>query len=143
MGIDLMIPVILISIMVVWWVVLWVYGRLQIKEPTRKIAKILLDTDHFVYLATSGGVEVGAYSTRRYVLRHVPSEDVTYINRDNFNDHWWVTGDLEWMNSYEQDLIGSLINSDHQRKLDNHKEACDIEKEARDKRFRELAKEKY
>lgn len=143
MGIDLMIPVILISIMVVWCAVLWVYERLQIKEPTRKIASLLLDDNHFVYSEVKEEIGVGKYSTRKYAIRHVPSGDMTYINRNHFNDYWWLTGDLAWMNKHEQDLIGSLINTDNQRKLDNYQEACRIEKEARDKKLRELAKEKY
>lgn len=142
MGIEL-IPIILISIAIVWGVVLWIYTRLQIKAPTRKIESILLDDNHFVYSEVKEEIGVGKYSTRKYTLKHVPTGDMTYINRNHYSDCWWLTGDLSWMNEYEQDLIGSLINTDAQRKIDNYREACRIEKEARDQKLRELAKEKY
>lgn len=78
-----------------------------------------------------------------YVIFDSDRKVKTYLYRDQFSGSPIISGDLDWMNRWEQDRVLRLVEGICGARRKAYREACAIEKKARDERRREEAEKFY
>lgn len=78
-----------------------------------------------------------------YVILDHERKVKTYLYRDNFHGTPQISGDLDWMNRWEQDRVLRLVEGICGARRKAYREACALEKKARDERRREEAEKIY
>ncbi|QPI18327.1 hypothetical protein POP15_279 [Pectobacterium phage POP15] len=78
-----------------------------------------------------------------YIILDHERKVKTALYRDSFHGTPCVRGDLDWMNQWEQDRVLRLVEGICGARRKAYREACAIEKKARDERRREEAEKIY
>lgn len=128
-----------------------IWENSQIQEPTREIVKRVLDgrflvMDGYFYPENCGYkklVDEEDFDWIEYTVVDTENQLVAWVYHYGMHNYATVEGDFDWMNQYECDSLYSAAAGISNIRKNNYKEACDIEKEARDSRKREEHKEVY
>lgn len=78
-----------------------------------------------------------------YVILDTQRGVKTFLYRDNFHGSPIISGDLDWMNRWEQDRVLHLVEGICGARRRAYWKASALEKEARDERRREEAQKFY
>lgn len=78
-----------------------------------------------------------------YVLIDPERKVKTYLYRHGYHGTAVISGDLDWMNKWEDEAVLKLIESISAERFRKYQAACEIEKAARDDKRRAEAKNIY
>lgn len=121
----------------------YVTPRRMTRPPVEKIMQLIKDRKIFEVDTTSDSDKDKVGAEYQYVIIDTERRMKTFIFRHGFHDTARFSGDLDWMNPWEQERVLSIVEDICTDRMKKYEKACAIEDAARDDRRRQAAKELY
>lgn len=132
-----------ILLVIVWAWDKYVTPRRMTRPPVNRILELIAAKKLEVYDNPSQADRDRCSHFVDYVILDHERKVKTYLYRDNFHGTPRISGDLDWMNRWEQDRVLRLVEGICGARWKAYREACAIEKKVRDERRREEAEKIY
>ncbi|MEI9553629.1 hypothetical protein [Enterobacter hormaechei] len=127
----------------VWYWDKFITPKRMTRPPVTRIMELIAEKKLEVYDNPSQADRDCCSHFVDYVILDTKRGVKTFMYRDMFHGSAVISGDLDWMNKWEQDRVLCLVEGICGARRKAYREACAIEKKARDERRREEAQKFY
>lgn len=126
-----------------WYWDKFITPKRMTRPPVHRILELIADKKLEVYDNPSHDDRESCEHFIYYVILDRQRGVKTFLHRDMFHGKAVISGDLDWMNQWEQDRVLDLVEGICSARKKSHELACFIEKKASDERRREEAHKFY
>lgn len=126
-----------------WYWDKFITPKRMTRPPVNRILELIAEKKLEVYDNPSQADRDRCSHFVDYVILDTQRGTKTFMYRDMFHNSAVISGDLDWMNRWEQNRVLELVEQICGARRKAYRKACAVEREARDERRREEAQKIY